>query len=63
MADHLAKNEVKIKSATVTLGPWLELDPKKEQFTSNDEANKLLTRNYRKPFVVPDLAKTVASKG
>ena len=62
MADHLAKNEIKIHGSAVTLGPWLELNPKTERFTSNQKANRLLTRNYRKPFVVPDLSSAVASK-
>jgi len=61
MADHLTKNQIDF-AKTVTLGPWLELDPKKEQFTSNKAANKLLTREYRKPFVVPDLSDSVATK-
>jgi hypothetical protein len=30
------------------------MDPKTEKFTNNPEANKLLTREYRKPFVVPE---------
>ncbi len=53
MADHLAKNEVDIKKATVTMGPWLEFDAKAERFTNSDKANKMLTRNYREPYVVP----------
>jgi predicted dehydrogenase len=32
----------------------LEFDPKTEKFTNSAEANKLLTRDYREPFVVPD---------
>ncbi len=31
----------------------LEFDPEKERFTNSREANKLLTRKYRKPFEVP----------
>jgi hypothetical protein len=37
-----------------TLGPMLEFDPEKEKFIDNDEANQLLTRDYRKPFVVTE---------
>ncbi|MBX3437301.1 MAG: Gfo/Idh/MocA family oxidoreductase [Planctomycetaceae bacterium] len=37
-----------------TLSRQLEFDPQSERFTSND-ANTLLTRDYRKPFVVPDV--------
>ena len=32
----------------------LEFDPKTEKFLGDSEANTLATRNYRKPFVVPD---------
>ena len=37
------------------LGPWLSMDPQRERFVGDfaDEANMLLTRNYREPFVVP----------
>jgi hypothetical protein len=29
------------------------MDPKTERFIDNDKANALLSRDYRKPFVVP----------
>ncbi len=32
----------------------LQFDPKTETFPGDDEANKMLTREYREPFVVPD---------
>jgi hypothetical protein len=32
----------------------LRFDPGKMQFVGDAEANKLLTREYRKPYVVPD---------
>ena len=53
MAAHLDKNEVDITKNKVTLGLPLKVDPKKEQFVDNAKANALLTRKYRKPFVVP----------
>jgi hypothetical protein len=31
----------------------LKMDPKTERFIDNPEADKLLTREYRAPFVVP----------
>ncbi len=34
-------------------GRMLRFDPKTERFVGDDEANRLLTRDYRKPFVVP----------
>lgn len=56
MVEHLKANEVDIDSSSITLGPWLEMDPASERFTNSDEANALLTRPYRKPFVVPEIA-------
>ncbi|MBL7186677.1 MAG: Gfo/Idh/MocA family oxidoreductase [Phycisphaerae bacterium] len=38
---------------TYQLGPMLNFNPEKERFVGNRSANKLLTRPYRKPFVVP----------
>ena len=32
----------------------LSIDPKTETVIGDAEANKMLTRNYRKPFVVPE---------
>ncbi len=32
----------------------LNFDPKTERFVRDEEANKMLTRNYRKPYVVPE---------
>jgi predicted dehydrogenase len=54
MAEHLAANGVDINSAKLAMGPVLKMDPAKEQFIGSDAANKLLTREYRKPFVVPE---------
>ena len=57
MIDHLAaKNEVDLKATPLTMGPALKMDPKKETFPGNATANKMLTREYRKPFVVPNLS-------
>jgi len=32
----------------------LKFDPKAEKFVGNAKADELLTRPYRKPFVVPE---------
>ena len=56
LAVHLDANEVDIDAASINFGAQLEMDPDTERFTNHDEANRLLTREYRKPFVVPDLA-------
>jgi predicted dehydrogenase len=45
---HLAK-------ISCALGRSVEFDPKTERFVNDPEADKLLTREYRKPYVVPDV--------
>ncbi len=40
--------------ATLWVGPKLAVDAAAEQFPGNAAANKLLTREYRPPFVVPE---------
>ena len=54
MEEHLVANNVDLKKAALTLGPVLEMNPKTERFTNSEAANKLLTREYRKGFVVPE---------
>jgi hypothetical protein len=34
---------------------WLRFDPQHEQFMGDDQANALLTRPYRDPFIVPQI--------
>ncbi len=58
MAKHLAANEIDIEASVLTLGEWLEMDTAAELFTNSDQANTLVTREYRKPYVVPDLSTT-----
>ena len=36
------------------LGRSLDFDPDRQRFINDDEANSMLRREYRKPFVVPD---------
>ena len=52
---HLAANEVDLEETPATLGPMLTMDSSTERFTGafSTEANMLLARNYRRPFVVP----------
>jgi predicted dehydrogenase len=52
--EHLAVNGVDLIKTKATIGPVLKMNPKTERFTNNKEANELLTRNYRAPFVVPE---------
>ena len=51
--DTAKDNGVDLKKSTYCLGRKLQLDPKKEKFIGDPEADRLLTRRYRKPFVVP----------
>jgi predicted dehydrogenase len=53
--EHCKANEVNIDKKEIVLGQWLEMDPKTERFTNSEAANAMLTRQYRKPFVVPDV--------
>ncbi|NQV35601.1 MAG: Gfo/Idh/MocA family oxidoreductase [Phycisphaeraceae bacterium] len=53
---HLARNNVDLAKTPAILGPMLTMDSETERFTGDfsADANMLLTRNYRRPFVVPD---------
>ena len=42
------------EKATLWVGPKLDFDPEKEKFVNHSVANKMLTRAYRKPFIVPE---------
>lgn len=53
MEEHLAANNVDTKKTPATLGALLNMNPKTERFTGNRAANRMLTRDYRKPFIVP----------
>ena len=54
MAEHLAANGVDLDRTKATLGVSLQMDPKVEKFFGNPEADALLRREYRQPFVVPE---------
>ena len=56
LAAHLAANEVDISMEKLALGEFLKFDPKTEKFIGNAAADKLLTREYRAPYVVPEIA-------
>jgi len=47
---------VPVDKTVYMVGPTLTFDPKTERFTGDlaDEANKYVSRDYRKPFVVPE---------
>lgn len=55
---HLAANGVDWSKTEAVLGPWLEMDSKREEFIGGSDltfwANQLLRGQYREPFVVPE---------
>ncbi len=55
--EHLLVNHVDVQQTPRILGPWLTIDPDKETFTGefSTQANVLLSREYREPFVVPNV--------
>jgi len=56
--EHLEANGVDFSKTGMVLGPWLEMDPEKEQFVGGSDvvarANRLVRGSYREPFVVPE---------
>jgi predicted dehydrogenase len=54
MEEHLTKDGLKLDGLTYRLGRKLTVDAKSESFVGDAQANALLTREYRKPFAVPD---------
>ena len=56
LIEHLSANRFAVNKKLLALGPMLSLDTNKERFIGpmSKEANKLISRKYRKPFVVSD---------
>jgi len=54
LATHLKANDVDINVDKLTLGEFLKMDPTTERFIDNPAADKMLTREYRAPYVVPE---------
>jgi predicted dehydrogenase len=54
--NHLYSNRIDLKKSPIKLGPLLQFNPKEEKFSGDfsNEANLLLTREYRKPYVIPE---------
>jgi hypothetical protein len=52
--EHLAENQVDFGKTNFYLGSELTIDPKTERST-NEEANRLFTREYRQGFVLPEV--------
>jgi hypothetical protein len=54
MEEHLKDNGVALDGVDYRLGRKLTFDATTESFEGDAEANSLLTRPYRAPFVVPE---------
>jgi predicted dehydrogenase len=54
MEEHLKEDRVPMDGQNYRLGRTLTFDASTESFVGDAEANRLLTRAYRAPFVVPD---------
>jgi predicted dehydrogenase len=52
---HLAANDIHLDIDKATLGVPLRVDPQGPRFIGNPEADAMLTRKYRAPFVVPGI--------
>ncbi len=54
---YLRENGVDLDATRATLGPWVTFDPNEGRFVQDfaDAANKLSRRQYRAPFVVPEI--------
>jgi len=50
---HLKENAVDVEKAQFRVGRVVTVDTKSEK-SADEEANKLFTREYRKPYVVPE---------
>ncbi len=57
MHEHLAAHEISPDNSGLRMSPWLELDPSKGRFIGEyaEKANALLKRQYRAPYVVPEI--------
>ena len=55
--EHLKQNGVDLETSQATSGPLLNIDVERQEFVGEfaAEANALSRRQYRKPFVVPEL--------
>jgi predicted dehydrogenase len=51
--DYLRRNDISGADLQIGLGDSLRIDPASETFVDNEKADRMLTRAYRAPFVVP----------
>ena len=53
LQNNLKAVKIDLNTATCAIGRDLQFDPATESFKGDDQADALLTRPYRKPYVVP----------
>ncbi len=53
MLEHLKANGLSLDRLELQAGPALAFNPKSETFVDHEAADRMLTRHYRAPFVVP----------
>lgn len=51
---HISASLAHLANIAYRTGRTLEFNPKEENFPNDEEANQLLKRQYRQPFIVPD---------
>jgi hypothetical protein len=51
---HLASSLAHLGNISYRLGRQLDFDPVAEQFIGDEDANRMRTRDYRPPFVIPE---------
>jgi predicted dehydrogenase len=56
MTKHLVDNNVALSESSFMMGRRLQFNADSETFAKDDQANAMRTREYRKPFVVPERA-------
>ncbi|MGI8604604.1 MAG: Gfo/Idh/MocA family protein [Verrucomicrobiales bacterium] len=54
MCKHFEENGLDLQTTQVRIGRSLKFDSKTETFVGDAEADQLLRREYRKPFIVPE---------
>jgi hypothetical protein len=51
---HLSSALAHLGNISYRLGRQLDFDPVAEQFIGDEDANKMLTRDYRQPYILPE---------
>ena len=57
--EHLRGNDLRLQDLRLRVGARLEIDAGNEAILHNQEASRMLTRNYREGFIVPDKAQRI----